>query len=146
MSWDTELSVLQASHALSELGWISYPKVKVHKHIDFPRGKIMGTTSRVDHHFYFTPMSYARATKWYSKHFSCYKHIYIQTHERFFLSSYFFSWRTLSVFFWNKFLLTVLTFVLPLDAINFIIIYASVDYNKTLSFSPAPSLISYDFG
>lgn len=109
MSWDTELSVLQASHTLGELGWIGYPRVKVHKHIDFPCGKIMGTTSRVDHCFYFTPMSYAKAAKWYSKSFSCYKYIYIQTHERFFLSSYFFSWRTLWVFFWNKFLFTVLT-------------------------------------
>lgn len=134
MSWDTGLSVLQASHVLGDLGWTGYPKVKVHKHIDFQCGKIVGTTNRMARCFYFTPMSCARATKWYSTTFSYYKKNYIQAHERFFLSSHFFLWRTLWVLFWNKFLFTVLTFVLPSDTINFIIIYASVDYNKTLSF------------
>ena len=42
MSWDTGLSVLQASHVLGDLGWTGYPKVKVHRHIDFQCGKIVG--------------------------------------------------------------------------------------------------------
>ena len=134
ISWDTALSVLQASHVLGDLGWTGYPKVKVHKHIDFQCGKIVGTTNRVARCFYFTPMSCARATKWYSKTFSCYKKNYIQAHEGFFLSSHFFLWRILWVLFLEQIFIHCLTFVLPLDTINFIIIYASVDYNKTLSF------------
>ena len=59
---------------------------------------------------------------------------YIQAHEGFFLSSHFFLWRILWVLFLEQIFIHCLTFVLPLDTINFIIIYASVDYNKTLSF------------